>query len=183
MRPCAPGPAQRPPPCPGSAACRTGTAGAVWILGPKEGIPSPAPRREPPDCGRNTAAAQRLGLCETVLMAWPHHPVLTLFLPAWDTLGAPVTLLGLGRARQASADLSGPGPAPDRQEGVLNTHPGPHSQPGAEAAGGQLRARSPPPPTAARPYTLLGGRRWNRNRVPPSLPGHFRKWIHLACGF
>lgn len=61
-------------------------------------------------------------------MAWPRHPVLTLPLPAWDMPGALVTLLGLGRARQALADFSGPGPTLGRQEGVLNTRPSAHSQ-------------------------------------------------------
>lgn len=108
-----------------------------WTLGPRERRPHLTPRREDPDCRKNAATAKRLGPCETVLAAWLGHP----FPPAPTCLGHTWgPSLGSERAQQASEDPSGPGPALQVQEGVLNAHPIAHSQPRAGdwvgAAGG-----------------------------------------------
>lgn len=178
LRLCTPGLAQQQPLL-GSAASRVGTVGVGRTLGPREGRPSPAPRR-PPVCGRSSGGLPQISPLQGCLGSKAMVPLPSRALPGWHKAGHLCHFLGKGRGRWVSAGFSEPGPVWDVHKGVLNGalwHLGLRTW-------GQLRVRHPPPlpPCHCRPppcrVPLLEQKPWCR---PFSL-GTLEN-VRLACGF
>ena len=127
------------------------------------------------------AAAQGL---VPVRMSWQRGPVtaptlcFTPSLSGWDNTlclchfpdmgeGTPGVSRPLGAGTNA-------GPTGGRSERVAR---------GALRTGGSSGRVTRPPPHALCCLSFPGRGGWNRNRRVSLSPGHFRKWLRLACGF
>lgn len=142
-------------PSPGSAASRAGPVGAMWTLGPREGRPSLTPGRGHPDCGRNTAAAERSVPCASVLAAGPCRP-------SWPLSSLPGHAGCLCRCPGAGGGHLGHQQTCQTPEGVPNTCPAAHGQRKPEDPGGSS-GHVPRPSRGVAASRLTGPGCWNRN--------------------